>query len=265
MQIPGRRGSFFSPGVARLYAESLDHEAVALISIAADATDRQYVDVGGGMTHGLRIYRLTLGLGLGGDLARGCGTLIDALQIAVDMADNLADEELDQAHGRCYNGLYADIPADCRPALPALMVGAVVTALFRRFPPPRFDAPYAAERLMRVLGLMTTGQGRSRSDPLRIDHISGEQGRLYALPLWVSRDGSERHDALLEVVETWGFEFGRTWQLQREVIETTNEPHWTTELERAEQRAMKAWPGFPPFTDEGLFSKARMRLGGSGG
>jgi hypothetical protein len=145
------------------------------------------------------------------------------------------------------------------------MLGVVVAALFQRFPSPRYDPARAAERLMGVLGRMVVGQGRGRPDPRRIDGISGEQGRLYALPLWLTTDRSADHEARLGAVERWGFEFGRTWQLRREMIEAPGEPRWAEELAQAERRALAAWPGFPPFTAGGVFTPSLMGLGSGDG
>lgn len=243
-----------------MFAETLESASLTQVRVAALATDRQFQDVGGGRSHGLQVYRLALGLGVEGRVAQRCGILLDALQIAVDMADNLADAELDRAQGRSYDHLYQPIPADCRPALPALMLGCVVAAIHRWFPSPRYAPERAAGRLLTVLGRMTVGQGYERSDPRRIDHISGEEGRLYALPLWLDSDRSQPAEARLAAVEQWGFEFARTWQLRREVIESPDEPRWTAELEDAQRRALDAWPSFPPFGAAGLFSPAKLGM-----
>mgnify|MGYP007066194188 FL=1 len=261
MSLAGRSGSFFSPGVARLYGERLPPDAVALIKAAADATDRQYLDVGGGLSHGLQVYRLALGLGVDGRVAQQCGILLDGLQIAVDMADNLADAVLDVEQGRSYQRFYDPIHPDARPALPALMTGCVVDALYRWFPSPAHDSTRASLRLLQILGLMTGGQGLGRDDPLRIDRISGEQGRIYALPLWLSTDRSFQAEGRLTAVEGWGFELGRTWQLQREVVEDPGDPRWPALLEQARAQTRAAWPDFPPFVDRGLFTQSALGFG----
>lgn len=254
----GAAGSFFSPGVAELYGRCLQAELLGYVREAATALDLQYALESGGDSHGLRIFRLARGLGMPATFASRCGVLIDALQIIVDLTDNLADAEQDRAAGRGLEAVYARIPSAVLPALPPLMMAAWLEGLSSSFPEAEAETSATRRWVIELLARMTLGQGRAFRDPRRIDEISGAQGRLYALPLRLWHHTTPTSAARTEAIERWGFEYGRTWQLQRDVLEHAGDEEREGALAEAKARARAVWPRFMPFEDGQPFGRGAL-------
>lgn len=154
---------------------------------------------------------------------------LDWLQLAIDIADNVVDDP----------GTAEGYPGDLVPTiscLPALLLGEVVLEL-TTLPHGR----YAAERLLRVMATMASGQSQLGADKLKA--TAGEQGLLLCLPLWLM--GSERQPEFA-AVEKWARTLGRAWELWQQASEEDSQ--------RSRERAFSAtlelthaWPRQTPF------------------
>ncbi len=247
----------FTSAARRLFAEYYAADQVAQLRIVAHEHDRQYVAMGGGVTHGWMAYTVATGLGLPEDLARGAGEVLDAMEPAIDLADNLADTDLDRHLGRDPDARYPGVPKEVLPSLPALIVGACVASLHARFPAPTWRAPYAAGRLLGVLGRMTHAQGLPLDHPDRNDALSGEAGLLWCLPLWLL---PEDHPTARRAprLERWARQFGSTIQLGRDVAENPDEPAHRERLETARAAARAIWPRTAPFRAQDPLAADRL-------
>jgi hypothetical protein len=252
--------SIFSPGVAALYGAFLPPTTLRAVARVARATDRQHAQAATDHTHGFRIFQLGVALGLGAAHASRCGVTMDALQIAIDLLDNVTDEDLDASEGRDWASAYRGIPRETLTALPSLLIGCVVASLPLSFPPREHPTAEATTFLLGVLDRMARGQGLALTHPERVDCIAGEAGRLYTLPLRLAPSQTVEVRRRTEAVDRWGFEFGRYWQLEREVVERPRARRWVPLRGRALGRTRAAWPTFPPFSDGGLFARAAFGL-----
>ena len=253
-----RPGSLFTPAVRDLYSAWLPSSVVEYVRIVADVAGAAVLEAGGTTSHGYLGYRLARGLGAPPKGASRVGAVLDALQPALDLADNLADEAVDIAAGDNRLLRYEGIPRETLVALPALMIACVVGALPRLFPEPELDSRRAAERLVGVLARMCEGQGFEEGDPRRVDGISGDQGRLLCLWLWLLRDPDEAGLARESAVERWAFAYGRLWQLTRDVAERPGDLAAVTRLRDATRTARSVWPTFRPFRAGDPFSEDRL-------
>ena len=236
----------FGVGARRLLTPYLDDAICA-------AVDGAFGDLSLSLTRsrieestGQLVARLGALQGLPESKAVELGELVDVLQVAADLADNLADAELDAAAGRPLEARYPGLHVATLLCVPALLIGVVFAELSRRFPAPTYAPDHAAERLGRVLAAMAVGQGLGMDDPRRVQLISGRQGHLLCLPTWLLGDaqagGAERRVAL----ERWAEAYGCLWQLRIDVDElgTAAARH---RYEAALEAARAAWPAFAPF------------------
>ncbi|MDP2306071.1 MAG: hypothetical protein Q8P18_08585 [Pseudomonadota bacterium] len=253
-------GTTFTPAVRRLFASYFAADQVAHLRVVAHEHDHQYVTRGGGVTYGWMAYTVATGLGLPEPLARGAGELLDALEPAIDLADNLADTDLDRRLGRDPDARYPGVPREALPALPALIVGACVAGLHERFPAPKWRPAHAARRLLGVLGCMTHAQGLPLDHAERNDALSGEAGLLWCLPLWLL---PESHPAagLAPALEHWARQFGSTIQLSMDVLENPSEPARRERLDAARASARAIWPTTAPFRPQDALAADRLLAG----
>lgn len=247
MVLSASRDSFFSPGVADIYARTISDEVVlSYVRVASHALDAQYRRDSGTTTFGHRVFRLAMGLGFPPHFASRCGIYLDALQPVVDMADNLADVELDRARGFDTEALYRDIPLACRPALPSLMLGAWTAAFDDEFTPP-FRGQATRTWILEVLANALAGQGYDFDDPNRIRTVSVSLGRLWALPLRLWGPSlPDPHDRG-RVVETWGTELAVFEQLHWDRVERPKDDRCLARVAEQRARLLAAWPSFAPF------------------
>jgi len=245
VEVPRAWRTVANPGTMALFTRALDPDLVAMVRVAAAVTDASLVRAGA-VTHRALVEPLAAACGLNADSARACGDVLDALQIVIDLADNLTDVEIDRARGIDGLGRYAPVPAAALHCLPPLMMAATLATFPGLFPAP-LRAQAAALRATTVLGRMVLGQVAPEGSAARVDGASGQQGLLVCLPLWLTHDGSTAHDARLRAVERWAFLLGRTWQLHQEVLDHPGDPSRERELWRAQITTRAHWPAVAPF------------------
>lgn len=247
----------FPPRVEALYARLYGPTTVAHLRAAAAEQDEQYRRGGGGVSHGWMAWQVATGLGLPATLATPVGDVLDAIQPALDLADNLADHELDRALGRDPDSRYPGVPHACLPSMPALMVGAGVAALYLTFADPAWSTADAVARLLGVFSRMNEAQGLPEDHPERNDGLSGEVGRLWLLPIWLlPADHPTR--ALLPALDAWAYACARTIQLGHDVVEHPDEPHRAVRHADACAAARAVWPAFAPFRPSDTLAASRL-------
>lgn len=240
------RSTIYTEDVAELFARLYPRTTQVHLRDVAAAQDREYHTRGGGITHGWMAYELARVHGLDAELARWAGAVLDALQPAIDLADNLADEELDKALGRDPERRYRRVPRESRPFMPALILGACIAELHQRFPEPRWSTNAACALLLGVLARMNLAQGLPPDHPRRNSGLSGEVGRLWLLPFWLTPEAHPVR-AELPALDRWAFAFGCTIQLGWDVVENPGEAARVDRLVRARRAARRVWPRTPPF------------------
>lgn len=105
-------------GAERLFARYLPEPTRAWVEAVCAETARAHARLRSPVSLGYLSFRLAVGLGLPMSFASRAGTVLDALQPVVDLADNLADEALDRARGIELARRYPDVPRDALPSLP---------------------------------------------------------------------------------------------------------------------------------------------------
>lgn len=262
---PSSQELLFRSSVRELYAHTLDDEMLCYLSTVFEVTERSLAAGPTHVSHGSLTRRLALGLGMSSEEADRIGTLFDALQPIVDLVDNITDRELDHRAGKADpEEPYAGVPREVLYGLPTLMMACVTSGLFRFFPADRYNTPFAAQRFISALGKMTYGQGQDPEDPARIDNISGHQGLLFCLPLWLLPDPGPEDRGRMEALECWAFEYGRVWQLSLDFFEDPGCLAGLRRLNEGLSRTRAAWPGFDPFLPGQDFSRqALLSLGAS--
>ena len=186
------------------------------------------------------------------------GNVLDLLQTAFDVADNVADWPEDAGRQRRYTRHYRGIPAAALVCLPALLVGATIEILHEAFPAPEFSTPLAGQRLLQALGAMAVGQG-TPTGARHVALVSGRQGSLLCLPAWLVAGSDARWRRRLAAVESWAYRFGQTWEYRQAHAERPS-PASTRALARAMLAARRAWPEFSPFRPgEALAEDALVR------
>lgn len=249
-------------GADRLFARYLDDPSRAWVAAVCAETARAHASLRAPVSLGYLAFRLAAGLGRPLAFASRAGTLLDALQPVVDLADNLADEELDRARGLDLARRYPDVPRDVLPSLPALMTACVVSALHEDFPAPAYRPREAAARLIAALAAMARGQGTPLDAPTRVDDIAGRQAELLCLPLWLDPAGPP-DEAGRAAVARWAFRYGRLWQLRQDVLEAApGDDAPRGRFDDASREAAAAWPGFAPFSPGGALSREALLGGG---
>ena len=146
--------TFYTRDVHRLFRTYYPRSTCAQLRVVAEEQDVQYLSGGGGVSHGWMCWQVAVGMGLPIALAEACGDVLDALQPSIDLADNLADVDVDRELGRNPDARYPGVPVEARPFLPALILGACVAEIHRRFPEPDWRPGHAAEQLLGVLARM---------------------------------------------------------------------------------------------------------------
>lgn len=254
--------ALYPPRLRALMTRLLGAEIAEALDGVFAAAQRQLADLGGGVSHGWLVWNLAVGLGHTPADATRMGLLLDALQAAIDLADNLADEPRDRRTPgrRPYQDLYAGVPRETLLCLPALVVGAVVQGLHEELPAPRHDPARAAREVLATLAAMSVGQGLPDGDPGRIDAIAGQEGRLLCLPLWLRPSPTADDEARTRTVERWAVAWARTWQLRIDVAERPGDVAAAARLRDGLQRCRAVWPAFPPFAP-GPFSPERVLHG----
>ncbi|MFK7929927.1 MAG: hypothetical protein AB8H79_17165 [Myxococcota bacterium] len=251
----GRRASLYNFDTASLLGQFFDVETLQVIQRIARASDEQLAGAGGGFSHGWRLARLARESGVDAVFAQRCGVVMDIIFLAVDLADNVADAELDAQLGRSFTAHYDGIGRERLVAMPALLVGAATTSLSQGFAGDTLHGTYAAGRVLGVLAVAARGQSRAFDDPARIEEISAAQGRLYALPWWIL-EGPESPTAA--ELEPWGAAWARTWQLRLDVRENPGVERCLRAFELAYDSASQLWPTRSPFRADEPFAQAFM-------
>ena len=173
------------------------------------------------------------------------GTTLDLLQISFDLADNVADwhEDIDQQ--RRYTRHYRGIPAAALVCLPTLLTGTALAILHESFPAKAFSATLAERRLLHTLGSMVVGQG-TPPGARHVALVSGCQGLLLCLPVWLVAGRDPRWRRRLAALESWAYRFGLTWEYRQAHAERPT-PASAKALDRALRAARRSWPRFSPF------------------
>jgi hypothetical protein len=216
---------------------------VGSVMAATDAS----IAARGGVTHRALIEPIARAVGLPDEMVDRCGAVLDAAQVMIDLADNLADATEDLARGRAPLALAASIPPAALFCMPAVLAGCVIGGIHRSFPPPLRGAA-AATRATTVFGRMVTGQAAPARSDERVDLASGMQCLLCCLPLWLTFDDSPGARARLMEVERWAFAYGRTWELRELAREAPGDGEAARRFREACQHARAAWPTAAPFT-----------------
>jgi hypothetical protein len=177
------------------------------------------------------------------------GNALDLLQVSFDLADNLADRELDAALGRSYLASCDDIPFASLLCLPAVLSNCAIAILYEHFPSDRFNPGVAVSKASLAIGAMVRGQGEPANSAQRIELVSGRQGLLLCLPFWLASDPSSLPCTVSDF-EAWAYLFGCTWELHQVHLEENTESSRTA-WHRAVAEARLAWPSFGPFAAGG--------------
>jgi hypothetical protein len=182
------------------------------------------------------------------------GTL-DALQVLVDLTDNLTDIEEDTRRGVDRMTAYGDAPRAALFALPALLLGAVVHSLHDGFRSP-WRGDEAARRLLSTLSTMIEGQAAPQSSAERVHGASGAQGAIVALPLWVlpPEAAAARHT---ESVEAWGRRYWEVSERWQRVLDAPGATAPRDALRDAIDALEAAWPTWTPFA-HGALARAQI-------
>ncbi len=258
--VPQAWRTVSNPGTLSLFARALDPALVSMVRVAAEVTDAS-LRRAGAVTHRALVEPIAAACGLSPEQASACGDVLDALQIVIDLADNLTDVEIDRARGIDGLGRYAPVPTAALHCLPPLMMAAAVGSFPGLFPAP-LRAQAAALRTTTVLGRMVLGQVAPEGSDARVDGASGQQGLLVCLPLWLTHDGSAAHDARLRSVERWAFLYGRTWQLYQEVLDHPGDSSRRQELHRGQLATRAHWPTVSPFRSGDPLAQEAVLAGG---
>ena len=173
------------------------------------------------------------------------GGTLDLLQVSFDVADNVADRYEDAGKSRGYTRHYRRIPEAALVCLPALLTSTAVQILHEGFPAPVYAPGSAGRRLLHVLGDMVVGQGTTTT-ARHVALVSGRQGLLLCLPVWLVAPGQARWQRRLSALESWAFRFGQTWEYRQAHAEQPT-LRSASQLARSMLRTRRAWPDFSPF------------------
>ncbi len=215
--------------------------------------DRQYRAEGGGVSLGGLAYQLALGLSLPPRVARDSRALLEVIQPAIDLADNLADEAEDRARGRDPAARYPGLPREGLPFMPALAVAAVAAEIAESYPE---RAAFALGRLAQALAALNEVQGLPLGHRTRSRDIGARFVALVGLPLWLA-PASRVPPGVADTIEAWALAYGGTLQTLIDAREQPGDARLRRRFLRARSAATKAWPGFPPFVG-GALAVARI-------
>lgn len=244
-------------GQARALIEPYIDPAIApAVRAAFEELERSLERAGATWTVGRFAYDLAVALGARASEASMIGGLLDVLQAAIDVSDNIADDPIDREAGLGLSARYPGIPLATLVCLPPIFFGCVFTEMVRAFPEPERRAFAAARRLSSVLAAMAAGQGLAEGHPERNALISGRQGLLLCLPVWLGLCHCV-NDSMAELIERWAEAYGLLWQLAADVREKGTREE-SLRFEAAVEAARAVWPPFPPFDETGSFSARRL-------
>jgi hypothetical protein len=214
------------------------------IEVAKAAFEAQLVEAAA-LSHRQLSAALADWVGMSASERAAIGTALDLLQVAFDVADNLADAEEDERRGKARVAQYREIPHAVRFCLPAYLVGASLECIQRNFAHRAVAAARANADVLRLLGEMAVGQ--SVEEPLeRARLVSGAQARLICLPLRLGAPSSLPPQETLAAVEAWAEAWGTSWELgyrYRDLRTNAARRDWLVSLKRARAR----WPQTGPF------------------
>lgn len=242
------------PPLDQRIAAALDRVAAPIDAAAA----RALAAVGGvlqstldgmrGLPHCVLADHIAAPRGLGAAAEQAIADTLDLVQVAIELADDLADWEADAAAGRPHVAVLEAIPASVRPALPAVATAAAFARLgaLAAGETPGLAVGRAQAQLAAVLAHMAAAQGLT--DDAHIAGTADEQGRLLGLALWLDPATPPAEQA---AVDTWARAYGRTWELAQRVTEGRVAP---ATLLRAQERCRRAWPTTAPFAPGGALS-----------
>ncbi len=206
----------------------------------------------GGTTHRSVVEPLCEWLGWAAEQRARLGHSLDLIQIAFDLADNLADEESDALEGRAYSSAYHGIPHAVRFSLPAYLISACYANLLGGFPE---GGRAAVPKVHAVLSEMIVGQSLP-SGVQKAGLVSGSQGRLLCLPAWLSPSHPQLSSQRVAELERWAQAWGTTWEL-----ETLHRSSGCAESRRAwiesVRQAHRNWPRYGPFAAREALSASR--------
>jgi hypothetical protein len=172
------------------------------------------------------------------------GVVLDLLQTAIDLADNLADVEEDRAAGR--PPAYTTAPREALVCLPSLLVGMAMSRLASAYGEASFRSSYATRRVLGVLATMVVGQALPKSHRRHDELVSGHQGLLLCLPFWLVSKRDPTWRRRLPRIERWAMAFGRTWEARER--HGASPTRATSAAYRASVvAAHRSWPTFAPF------------------
>jgi hypothetical protein len=237
----------FSSRIGTSLTGWLDPPLVDWAGAAARVFERQ-LEQAGGACHRQIAEIIGQWLGMTSVELDGLGSSLDLLQVAFDLADNLADADEDKKRGK--EKTYEGIPRAVQLCLPAYLVATSHQQLARTFGHRPAALVDASTLIHGVLGAMMTGQGCE--DPaIKARLVSGAQGRLLCLPAWLCAPPvpDEMRTALLRWAEAWG----TSWELQfayQDDRTAAARARWIRSLEIARQ----CWPTFGPFASGGPLS-----------
>jgi hypothetical protein len=187
------------------------------------------------------------------------GDALDRLQVAFDMADNLADRERDAQVGKDACAGYRLIPEAAQHCLPALLIASAQTRLVMRFSSRPAALRKATLEVRRSLSEMVIGQGEQRANR-RARQVSGSQGRLLCLPAWLTSTRALIGAKRLAELEAWAFAWGTSWE-QGYAYADRRSAHARRRWLASLHAARTAWPTFGPFVNGGALD-ARSVLHG---
>lgn len=200
--------------------------------------------------HRALLAPLAAAAGVHGARWRALSGVLDALQVLVDLTDNLTDIDEDTRRGVDRMAAYGDAPRAALHALPALLLGAVVHALHEAFHAP-WRGEEAARRLLSTLSVMIEGQAAPHPSAERVRGASGAQGAVVALPLWVLPPEADAA-AHADTVEAWGRRYWEVSERWQRVLDAPNDAASRDALREAIDALEAAWPTWTPFTHGAL-------------
>lgn len=221
----------------QMFADGLD---AALHPAMTEAIDR-WVDAlvaQAAMPHSTVVLRFCRYLDWTPRKSASLSLVIDLLQLAIDVADHLYDDQLVSADDDEGVRAYSPSLLPSLTCLPALLVGHATARLASDFE----NGAYAAARTLEVLATMAAGQSLTGRE--KVEAVSGEQGLLLCLPLWISSNTFD--DDKRQRVETWARAFGRTWELMQQALEEDS-PRLRARYRFGMRHLMAAWPREEPF------------------
>jgi hypothetical protein len=234
--------------VASLVGKAYGDEVGAWAGRAAESFRAQLAD-NGALPHRFVTDLYAPSLAFEASEVGAIGDALDVLQVSFDLADNVADRELDVSLGRSYMRSCEDVPLAVLTYLPAVLASRGIAILHEHFRGDRFNATFALAKTSAAVGAMLRGQAEPPGSPLRVELLSGRQGLLLCLPLWLLVDRRELPCSVSDF-EAWAYQFGCTWELNQVHVAEKTETSGAAWRE-AVASARLSWPSFGPFAADG--------------